>query len=242
MRAALLLAAAIGLGVAAADLPSGVHRWSDGTILSGSTTDLARLDVRGVSLPPGVAIHVDIRADSEETLVIVKDGRLRVTLGSAVRTLGRGSVAVVLPGDAARLSSAGDAPASYYVLSYRSRAPMDLARGRRAGGSFVVDRDSVAVRPTATGARRDVFDRPTAMFRRFEIHVSTLNEALVNHAVHTHRAEELVVMMDGGAGMTIGEAGRDVLAGDVVFLASGVPHNLRNTGKGAAEYFAIQGQ
>jgi (S)-ureidoglycine aminohydrolase len=117
-----------------------------------------------------------------------------------------------------------------------------VQRGLTAGGSFIADWNDVAVKPSATGLRRDIFDRPTAMFARFEMHVSTLNEGLTNHAVHTHRAEEFVVMMKGGAEMVIDDPGHRVSAGDVVFLASNIPHSLKNTGAAASEYVAFQGQ
>ena len=45
------------------------------------------------------------------------------------------------------------------------------------------------------------------MFKRFEMHASTLNEGLTNHATHTHRAEEFVVMLRGECEL-IGDARR----------------------------------
>ena len=73
------------------------------------------------------------------------------------------------------------------------------------------------------------------------VRVTTLNEALTNHAVHTHRAEEFVLVLRGDVRMTIGETKQTATVGDLVFLASNVPHALDNVGRGATEYFAFQG-
>jgi (S)-ureidoglycine aminohydrolase len=96
------------------------------------------------------------------------------------------------------------------------------------------------VNPFATGGRRKVFNRPTSMFENFAAHVTTLNAGLQNHAIHTHRVEELVVIRRGEVEMQIGEEWHRASAGDVVFLASQVPHALGNVETAPTEYFAIQ--
>lgn len=234
-------------------LPAGVYRWDAlpvearetgerRAILEGSTTDLDTLLIHATTLLPGRSPHpAHVHADLEE-LVIVRDGRLGVTIGGVRTVLGPGSVAVAQPGEAHGFENAGDAPVTYYVFRYRARVPVDTARGRAAGAAFTVDWDDVAFTPTATGGRRQHFDRPTAMFERFEMHVSTLNEGLTNHAVHTHRAEEIVLILRGEVEMQIGDRRERAAPGDLVFLASEVPHALDNVGSGPAEYFAFQWQ
>ena len=256
-RASLYLAllAPLVAAVQLAPLKAGVFRWRDTSarpkngyteraIVSGSTLDLVHLDVRAVTLAPrratDTAVVVGV-ADSE-VLMIVKDGQLGVTLDGKRKMVSSGSVAVALPGDEIRVVNEGAKPATYYLFTYVSRIPPDVARGKIAGGSFLIDWNDVEVKKTATGMRRDIFDRPTAMFKRFEIHVSTLNEGLTNHATHTHRAEEFVVMREGSNEMIIDTPGHALNVGDIVFLASNVPHSLKNTGTGPTEYFAIQGQ
>jgi (S)-ureidoglycine aminohydrolase len=231
---------------------SGVYHWGDlavaatdtgarRAILEGSTTPLAYLEIHTATLDPGMASPGQAHDDLEE-LVIVKDGALNATLGEEHRVLGPGSVAVVLPGDEHGFENAGDAPVTYYVFRYRAKTPVDLERGRDAGGSFLVDWDDVTMQETETGGRRQHFDRPTAMFERFEMHVSTLNEGLTNHAAHTHRAEEFVLVIKGQVEMLVGEAYYKASAGDLYFLASLIPHALNNVGSGPTEYFAFQWQ
>ncbi|MEO8334821.1 MAG: hypothetical protein ABI664_07605 [bacterium] len=124
-RASVTLSLLLPLLLAAQLVPleAGVFRWRDAkplqrdgrterAIMSGSTLDLARLDVRAVTLGPKRAT-------------------------------------------------------TYYLFTYLSKAPPDVGRGMIAGGSFLVDWNDLEVKRNATGMRRDVFDRPTAMFRRF---------------------------------------------------------------------------
>ncbi|MEO5817941.1 MAG: cupin domain-containing protein [Gemmatimonadaceae bacterium] len=257
MKRSLRLALLLPLLAAAQLVPlkAGVFRWRDTkpvqrgglterALLSGSTLDLVRLDVRTVTLAPKSATDtaVVVGVNDSEVLMIIKDGQLGVTIDGKRKMVSSGSVAVALPGDKILVVNEGARPATYYLFTYVSKAPPDVARGKIAGGSFLVDWNDVDVKKTATGMRRDIFDRPTSMFRRFEIHVSTLNEGLTNHVTHTHRAEEFVVMREGRNEMIIGTPGHALAVGDVVFLASNVPHSLKNTGSGPTEYFALQGQ
>ena len=48
-------------------------------------------------------------------------------------------------------------------------------------GSTVFKWENLAVRPTGNGERRDVTDRPTATFERFESHVTTLLPGRMSH-------------------------------------------------------------
>ncbi len=249
MKLRLLLLTALWASAATAQVDavqSGVYRWTDTDatrpILDGVTTPLAHLEIRAVTLAPGQSSPPGPAHDELEALVIVKEGALRVTLEGGQDVLGPGSVAVVLPGDAHGFENAADAPVTYYLFRYRSKAPVDAERGQNAGGSFLVDWNDVTMQETETGGRRQHFDRPTAMFERFEMHVSTLNAGLTNHAAHTHPAEEFVLIIKGEVEMLVGETYQKASPGDIIFLASLIPHALRNIGGGPTEYFAFQWQ
>ena len=257
MKSVVAAIALLSTGLAAAgvgSVTSGVTHWSDlkphhvaghteRQLLNGSTTALARLDVRGITIDANHATDsVIVAHKDDEVMLIVKDGVISVTLEGRRRLIGPGSIALSLPGDALVVSNPGAAPATYYQFAYRSRAPMDITRGRNAGGSFVVDWNDVPVEKTPTGYRRQPFDRPTAMYRRFEVHVSTLNPGLMNHAPHTHTAEEFVLMRSGDVRMFISTPRHDASAGDLIFLASSVLHGGENLTSVPTEYFAMQGQ
>jgi (S)-ureidoglycine aminohydrolase len=125
-------------------------------------------------------------------------------------------------------------------MVYSSIQKTDTARGRAAGGSFVMNWDDMVFKPHDKGGVRQLFDRKTAMMNRFDIHITTLNPGLKSHEPHTHQNEEIILMLDGDAKMTVNTGTVRCITGDAVYVASMVPHNLINSGKAAATYFAIQ--
>jgi (S)-ureidoglycine aminohydrolase len=211
-------------------------------ILVGSTLDLDSLEVRAVTLPAHASPDSGAVHDNLETFMMVKEGKLWVTLNGVSRALGAGSVALALPGDRIVRSNIGGTPATYYLFSYRSRAPMDLNRGKQAGGSFMVDFDEQGEKSTGSGVQRPMLNRPTAMFKRFESHWSSVNEGLRNHQTHTHRADEFMMMTRGNVAVLIGAAEPPATASDIVFLGSMIPHSLASKGPGPAQYLVIQGE
>jgi (S)-ureidoglycine aminohydrolase len=229
------------------------YRWKDAKptamgghierhILTGSTLDLDSLEIRAITLAPNVTAESEGTHDDTELFLMVKEGVLWVTIGGNSQRLGEGSVAVALPGDRETILNQGTTPATYYLFTYRSRAPMDLARGKAAGGSFMVSYAELAERATASGTRRDVLNRPTAMFKRFEAHVSSVKEGMRNHATHSHRAEEIMMLTKGEVEMLIGDTHPRAATSDIVFLGSMIPHSLGNVGKGPTQYLVIQGE
>jgi (S)-ureidoglycine aminohydrolase len=209
-------------------------------ILEGSTTHLQNLEIHATTLEPGKSPHPPhVHADEEE-LIIVKEGKLTATIKGKTEVLGPGSVAIAMPGDEHGFNNAGEARTTYYVIKYKSKAPMDVARANNAGGSFTVDWKNVAFTPHDKGGVRKFFERPTAMASRYEMHVTTLNEGLKSHEPHTHVAEEIILIVQGDATMQVGQNFYRASTGDVIFLNSMVPHSLNNTGKTAATYFAFQ--
>jgi (S)-ureidoglycine aminohydrolase len=180
-------------------------------------------------------------ADMEE-LLIVKEGTLKATINGVTKLLGPGSVAVALPGDMHGFINAGSSQAVYYVLKFQTRARLNEQRGRAAGGSFVVNWDTLRVQPTDRGEKRELFDRQTALFAKFELHATTLNPGKVSHAPHVHRQEEIILLRKGNVEMQIGDKFYPAAAGDLVFLSSGVLHALKNTGTGPCQYYALQWQ
>jgi len=229
---------------------SGVYEWAKAPVtqkanvaqrllLEGATTDFKRVRIHATTLPAHQAPHPSHRHDDEE-LIIVKEGELTVTIEGKTTTLGPGSIALMMPGDEHGFDNRGNAPATYYVMRYEASAPIDTARGRKAGGSFWIDFRDVAFQPHSQGGIRRMFDRATAMTRRFEMHVTTLNEGLWSHPPHTHRAAEILLMIENTAQESINGTLHPATVGDLIFLESNVPHAIQNTSKGRCMYFAFQ--
>ena len=209
-------------------------------IFSGQSTLLKAVELTATTVEPRKAAYAArILADTEQ-LILVKTGELTVTLGEEVHTIGPGSVALILPEDMHMLVNTADLPVTYYTLSYQSKAPTDLERGKAAGASFVIDFEDLKFEPHGRGGLRNYFNRATAMTENFEMHVTTLNEDITSHPPHTHTSEEIILMIDGEAEELINGAPHALATGDLVFLDSMVPHGIRNAGQGTCMYFAFQ--
>src|SRR5262245_9321463 len=60
-----------------------------------------------------------------------------------------------------------------------------------------VDWDALAVKPSAAGETRAVFDNPTATLEKFEMHITTLKPGMASHGVHQHAWEEILLVKEG---------------------------------------------
>jgi len=107
--------------------------------------------------------------------------------------------------------------------------------------SFVKIWENISFKPNNIGGgRRDFFEQSTVMQKRFEIHVSTLKEGIRSHDPHTHRAEEIVLLIEGDTEMQVGDQFKKVNAGGFYYLGSNVLHAIKNIGTKPSTYFAIQ--
>lgn len=123
-------------------------------------------------------------------------------------------------------------------MKYRSRKPVDAQRG---GSSFVKIWENIPFKPNNNGGgRRDFFEQPTVLQKRFEMHVTTLKEGLKSHDPHTHRAEEIILVIEGETEMQAGNAVVKTAAGGFYYLGSNVLHGIKNIGTKSGMYFAIQ--
>lgn len=204
-----------------------------------SSTFFDSFDVYIEKMNPGDVKTNSTVAPDKEVLIIVKEGELSVEIGNAKKTVGPGSVALIMPGDKFSFRSGNGSPVVFYDLQFRSTSN-DVARGRSNGGSLIVDWDEQPFKKTDVGGRRDFFDRPTATCEDYEMHVTTLNEGLPSHAPHKHAQEEIILLIRGNAVMTVDNKEYPMSPGDFVFAASNDFHGIRNTGKGQCEYFAFQ--
>ncbi|MDN4502731.1 cupin domain-containing protein [Alteromonadaceae bacterium BrNp21-10] len=202
-------------------------------LLTGSGKDIQKLHLTAQSLAAHSSFD-NLKNTSGETLLIVKSGTLSIKLNSQLQQVSDGSVMVFNKTDKVQLANTTAQPVTYYLFEYAQKP------NATAHNAFVINWNDVKFNASDIGGRRDFFNQPTSAFDSFEMHVSTLNEGLTNHALHTHGAEEFVVMMKGEVVMQIGDKNVSAKAGDVVFLESMVPHSLNNTGAGETQYFAFQ--
>lgn len=209
-------------------------------IFSGSGAILSKQAIAAVSIRKNKTITYQADPNGDELFFIVKEGPVTVHLNNQHTQLDRGSVIVVLPGDEVSMENKNDKEAQVYEMRYRSIALPDAARAKKGGASFVMNWNDMVFKPHDKGGVRQLFDRQTAMLNRFDIHVTQLNQGLKSHDPHTHKNEEIILMLEGNAEMQIGTDHQKANPADVVWLGSNVLHNLSNIGQTPCLYFAIQ--
>lgn len=209
-------------------------------VMEGSTTALSLFQVHSTTLDPGKAPHPPHVDEYIDQLIIVKEGQLKITIKGESKILGPGSVAFAMAGDEHGIENAGKVSATYHVFKYKSKFSMNKERGKQNGGSFMINWNNVVVEKTDKGKRRAFFNRPTSQLEKIEMHTTALNAGLNSHAPHTHKEEEILLILTGNVTMNMGGILYKAAAGDMVFLSSGVSHNLTNSGDAQCEYFAFQ--
>lgn len=209
-------------------------------ILSGSGAILTKQTITLIKIEKGKTLHYKPAPNGDELFFIIKNGPVTVGLNQQHNQLDRGSVVLVLPGDTVSMENTGNTDAQVYEMRYRSIAQPDADSRSKAGTSFMMNWNDMVFKPHNKGGVRQLFDRQTAMFNRFDIHVTQLNQGWKSHDPHTHKNEEIILMLDGHAEMQIGSGHQKANPGDVVWLGSNVLHNLSNIGNTPCLYFAIQ--
>jgi (S)-ureidoglycine aminohydrolase len=230
---------------------AGVYTWNNAAIkntsngkykkiLEGSSKDLANLEIHTLTLQRGKsATGNEVKTDLEK-LIIVKEGNLTLTINDTSKVLGPGSFAVIIAGDKHGFKNGSAHPTIYYSLTYTARAAINIQRGRNAGGSFYKDWKDLIVKQTDKGESRPIFDRPSSMFSKFDMHATALNPGIASHDPHMHRAEEIILMIKGEVQVQIAQNFLKATDGDVIFYPAYSLHAVKNTGIAQCGYFAIQ--
>lgn len=232
-------------------LASGMYSWKEPkkknnknissiVLFEGKVHDMEWLQMSANMISPSKTKNNLSVPANEEYLIIIKSGSLTLTLKDSTCSIGAGSIALLMPGEKFSLQKEDFSPCKYYIMKYRSKQPVDAARGKTAGGSLVKDWSRIEFKPHDRGGIRNFYERPTAMCRRFEMHVTTLKEGIKSHEPHTHRAEEIVLIIDNKTEMQISDKFYKGSEGRIYYLGSNVSHAIRNDGAGTCTYFAFQ--
>lgn len=217
-----------------------VYDWkSDDVMFSGAGVVLSDHQLKGHTIRGGRRRTFNHAAGGEELFFIIKYGPVEVTLNGNTRRLDKGSVVFVLPGDAVVFRNVRRDDAEIYEMRMNS-ARRDETGGRAAGPSFMLDWYDMSFRAHDRGGVRQLFDRKTVTMQRFDIHITQLNPGLASHPPHTHRNEEIILMIDGDGEMMLDGARHSITTGAAAWVGSNIPHNITNMGKRPALYFAIQ--
>jgi (S)-ureidoglycine aminohydrolase len=226
---------------------SGAYSWQQPAVQKGKISSIVLLEGKVHDFEwmqfaaNSIAGKTEIKQTSpanQEQLLIVRSGAVTIYVGDSTFLLTANSVAVLMPGEKYSLSNTATTAAEFFTMKYRSKKPADAQRG---GTSFVKIWERIPFKPNNIGGgRRDFFERPTVMQKRFEMHVTTLKEGLKSHEPHTHPAEEIILVIEGETEMQIGNSIMKTSAGGFYYAGSNVLHGIKTIGTKSSTYFAIQ--
>lgn len=111
---------------------------------------------------------------------------------------------------------------------------------KAAMGPRAIAWDRLKVETTKVGARRQVFQEPTATLDELEMHITTLNPGEWPHPPHTHPDEELIIVKEGTIESILEGKTTPLGPGGIIFHASNQPHTVKNTGTTPATYYVIK--
>jgi len=221
-------------------IQTSVYGWEPNeTMFKGAGAVLSHQELKGHVLRGGKKLKFNSGVNGPELFFIVKEGPVRVSLKGSSYDLDKGSVVFVLPGDEVQFQNTRKDDIEFYEMQMDASS-RNSARGVEAGGSFVINWYDMVFKPHDRGGVRQLFDRKTITMNRFDIHITSLNPGLKSHEPHTHKNEEIILMIDGDGEMVLGSERQRITTGEAAWVESNIPHNITNVGKRPAVYFAIQ--
>jgi len=230
---------------------SGVYRWADHPvtikkdresrkIVEGTSPHFEYLRIHATTQYPGAKPSNAHANEAHEECIIVKEGKMKVTIEGKSSLLEKGGMFLLMPQQMHTIENVGDSNLTYYVMKYKAKKEMDLERGTNSGGSMVLHADSLTFKRSARGGGVAYFDRPTAMCERFEMHVTHLNKKGPSHKPHAHIETEIILVLSGETEMTIDGKEYQGIPGDFYFMESQLAHGVRNATDEPCSYFAFK--
>ena len=232
-------------------ITSGVYHWNElpvkkdiqreiRSIMEGTTNEFSYFEVHATTQEKGARPKPPHAQTDIEELMIIKEGKMKATIGNKTSILGAGSVLLIAPGDMQTFENAGDGPLTYYVFQFRSKNGVDMERNNKAGGSLLLNADSLPFKESTKGAGKKYFDRPTATCSNYEMHITQLNKKGPSHAPHTHIDTEIILVIDGEVEINIDGKDYKASAGDMIISESGKLHGVGNATEKPCSYFAFK--
>ncbi len=232
-------------------VPSGVIRWNDlpvkkeglresRKLVEGTTNEFSYFEIHATTQQKGAVPRPPHTQPDIEELIIIKEGKLKCSIGNKTTELGKGSVLIIPPHEPQVFENTGDGPVTYYVLMFRSKKPVDMERSAKGGGILMVNFDTTTYTEKNNRGTRKFFDRPTAMCENYEMHITYLKQKGPSHAPHQHVDTEIILMIDGESEMVIDGQTYHGSAGDLYIMESGKMHGVANATDQPCSYFAFK--
>ena len=164
---------------------SGVFHWNDlpvkkdkqresRKIFEGTTPEFEYFEIHATTQYKGATPRPPHTQDSIEEVIIIKEGTLKCTIGNLTSTLSAGSVLLIPPYEEQIFENTGNSPVTYYVFMFRARKGINIERSKKAGGTLLLNYDSLTYTEANNKGTRKYFDRPTAMCENYEMHITYL--------------------------------------------------------------------
>lgn len=209
-------------------------------ILEGTTHEFEYFEMHATTQEKGAVPRPPHTQKDIEELIIIKEGTMKCSIGNKTAVLGRGAVLLIPPFEEQVFENIGDGPLTYYVLMFRSKKPMNIERSNKAGGTLLLNYDSLTYTEKNNKGTRKYFDRPSAMCDNYEMHITYLKTKGPSHAPHQHVDTEIILVIDGQTEMTIDGKTYQAGPGDLYIVESGKLHGVGNAGDKPCEYFAFK--
>ncbi|WP_373519693.1 cupin domain-containing protein [Pricia sp.] len=230
---------------------SGIYKWAElptkegnqrvgRKIMEGSSPHFSFLEIHATTQDKGAKPAPPHTQKNIEELVIVKEGRLKLTMNGKSDVLPEGSVGLIPPLTEQSMENVGDVPLTYYIMMFTSKKDMDIQRGQEAGGPLSINFDDLKPEKTGKGQSISYFERPTAMCEYFEMHVTQLDRKGPSHKPHSHVESEIIIVVEGEAEMTINGEAYQGTKGDLFFVKSNEIHGISNIGENPCRYYAFK--
>jgi mannose-6-phosphate isomerase-like protein (cupin superfamily) len=230
---------------------SGVFHWNELAVrksadrefrklLEGTTAEFSYFGIHATTQYKGATPRPAHTQDSIEELIIIKEGKLKCTIDEKTVELGPGSILLIPPKESQVFENTGDGPVTYYVLMFRSRKPANMERSENAGGTLMINSDTLVYTEKNDRGTEKYFDRATAMCERYEMHTSTLKKKGPSHDPHQHVETEIMLVISGDVEMVIDNKLFKASTGDLFIVESGKMHGISNANDKPAKYFAFK--
>jgi len=210
------------------------------------TATFERFESHITTLNPGNMSHPP-HIHPQEEFIILKEGVLDASINGKVERVETGSILFFASNDRHNVTNVGDKPATYWVFNLTTAATHSAPTGGATAAavpgklvSAVFHWDKMEVKPTKTGARREIVNSPTTTLASWEGHITTLKPGEAPHAPHHHPDEELIVVKEGTIEVLINGVTQRGGPGSIFFYGSNDEHGMKNVGGTEATYYVFR--
>ena len=209
-------------------------------IIKGTCSHFSYLEIYAATQTKGSKFKREDANENVEELVIIKEGKAKVTFGSAHAILGQAGVALISPREPYTLENIGSGPLTYYVMRYESDKSTNHNPTPSAVNFLALNKDSLQFKLNGKGGTRAYFNRPTVMCENLEIQVvQRINKGL-NHEPRKYIDNEIILVMAGATEMDIEGKNYFGSTGDLYFIKSYDQHDIGNATEEPCTYFSIR--